>query len=65
MKRIEAYTLLFRKVTFDFEEKFDKDMEEGSGRVAKRTFSLTFNAMRDNKDNIEKKPCPRGREKGQ
>ena len=40
----------------DFKKKeLDKDAEEGRSRVAKGFFGLTFNEVRDNKDNIKKK----------
>ena len=39
----------------DFEKKLDKIKEESRGRVAKGFFGLTFDKMRDNKDNTEKK----------
>ena len=39
----------------DFENKFNKIKEKGKGRVAKGSFGLTFNGVRDNKNNIKKK----------
>ena len=39
----------------DFEKKFDKVKEKGKGRVAKGSFGLTFDGVRDNKDSIKKK----------
>ena len=39
----------------DFENKFNKIKEKGKGRVAKGFFGLTFNKVRNNKDNIERK----------
>ena len=53
--KIEAGTLLFKKVTFDFKKKFDKIKEKGRGRVAKGSFGPTFDGVRDNKDSIKKK----------
>ena len=40
----------------DFESKFNKIKEKERGRVVKRSFGLTFNKVKDNKDNIKKKP---------
>ena len=53
--KIEAGTLLFKKVIFDFKKELDKVKEEGRGRVVKGFLSLTFNEVRDNKDSIKKK----------
>ena len=39
----------------DFERELDKVKEEGKGRVAKGFFGLTFNGVRNNKDNIKRK----------
>ena len=39
----------------DFKKKFNKVKEKGKGRVAKRSFGLTFDGVRDDKDNIKKK----------
>ena len=39
----------------DFESEFDKIKEEGRGRVAKGSFGLTFDGVRDNKDSIKRK----------
>ena len=39
----------------NFKKKFDKIKKNGKGRVAKGSFSLTFNGVRNNKDNIKKK----------
>ena len=55
-EKIETCTLLFKKVVFDFKKKLDKNAEECRGQVAKGFFGLTFNKVRDNKDNIKKKP---------
>ena len=48
-------TFLFRKVVSDFKKELDKVKEKGKGRVAKGSFGLTFDGVRDNKDNIKKK----------
>ena len=39
----------------DFKKKLDKIKEKGKGRVAKGFFGLTFNGVRNDKDNIKKK----------
>ena len=54
-EKIEAGTLLFKKVISDFEKKFDKIKEKGKGKVVKKFFNPTFNEVKDNKDNIKKK----------
>ena len=54
-EKIEAGTLLFRKVVSDFKKEFDKVKEEGRGRVAKGFFGLTFDGVKDNKDSTERK----------
>ena len=51
--KIEMSTLLFKKVMFDFEKEFNKVKEKGKGRVAKGFFGLTFDGVRNNKDNIK------------
>ena len=43
---------------FNFKKKLDKIKEKGRGRVAKGFFGLTFDGVRNNKDNIKKKACP-------
>ena len=40
----------------DFKNKLDKIKEKGRSRVAKGFFGLTFDKMKNNKDNIKKKP---------
>ena len=40
---------------FNFENKFDKIKEKSKGKVAKGFFGLTFNGVKNNKDNIKKK----------
>ena len=40
---------------FNFKNKFDKVKEKGKGKVAKKFFGLTFNGVRDNKDNTKRK----------
>ena len=57
-EKIEAGTLLFKKIVSDFKKKFDKIKEKGKGRVAKGFFGPTFDGVRDNKDSIKKKPYP-------
>ena len=42
----------------DFKNKFNKIKKKGKGRVAKGFFGLTFNKVRNNKDNTKKKPHP-------
>ena len=54
-EKIKAGTLLFRKVVSDFEKELDKIKEKGRGKVAKGSFGLTFDKVRNDKDNIEKK----------
>ena len=54
-EKIETGTLLFKKIISDFKKKLDKIKEKGKGRVVKGFFGLTFNEMRNNKDNIKKK----------
>ena len=43
---------------FNFKNKFDKVKEKGKGRVSKGFFGLAFNKVKNNKDNIKKKPRP-------
>ena len=43
---------------FDFKKKLDKIKEKGRGKVAKGFFNLTFNGVKNNKDNIKKEPRP-------
>ena len=64
-KKIKAGTLLFKKITSDFKKKLDKIKKKGKGRVAKGFFGLTFNGVRDNKDNIKKKTSPLRKKKRQ
>ena len=40
---------------FDFKRKFNKIKEKGKGKVAKGFFGLTFNGVKDNKNNIKRK----------
>ena len=58
-KKIEECTLLFKKVMSDFKIKLNKDAEKGKGKVAKGFFGFTFDIVRNNKDNIKKKPYSR------
>ena len=39
----------------DFKKKLDKVKEKGKGKVVKGFFGLTFDEVRDNKDNIKRK----------
>ena len=39
----------------DFKKELDKIKEKGRGKVTKRSFGLTFDGVRDIKDNIKKK----------
>ena len=39
----------------DFKKELDKIKEKDKGRVAKGFFGLTFDGVRNNKDNIKKK----------
>ena len=39
----------------DFENKLNKIKEKNKGKVAKGSFGLTFNRMKNNKNNIKKK----------
>ena len=43
---------------FDFENKLNKIKEKGKSKVVKGFFGLTFNRVKNNKDNIKKKPRP-------
>ena len=54
-EKIEAGTLLFRKVMSDFKKELDKIKEKGKGRVAKGFFGLTFDGVRNDKDSIKRK----------
>ena len=48
----------------DFESEFDKIKKKGKGKVAKRFFGLTFNKVKNNKDNIKKKALSLRKGKG-
>ena len=39
----------------NFKKKLDKIKEKGKGKVAKKSFGLTFNEVRDDKDSIKRK----------
>ena len=39
----------------DFQKKLNKIKKKGKGRVVKGFFGLTFNKVKNNKDNIKKK----------
>ena len=54
-EKIEAGTLLFRKIISDFKKKLDKIKEKGKGRVAKGFFGLTFDGIKNDKNNTKKK----------
>ena len=54
-EKIEAGTLLFKKVTSDFKKKLDKIKEKDKGKVAKGSFGLTFNKVKNDKDNTKRK----------
>ena len=55
-KRVPFY---LKKIAFNFKKELNKIKEKGKGRVAKGFFGLTFNGVRDDKDNIKKKkPYP-------
>ena len=40
---------------FDFKNKFNEIKEKGKGRVVNKSFGVTFNKVKDNKDNTKKK----------
>ena len=50
---------------FDFENKLDKIKEKSNGRVAKGSFGLTFDGVKNNKDNIKKKTSSLKKKKSQ
>ena len=54
-EKIKAGTFLFRKVASDFKKELNKIKEKGKGKVAKGFFGLTFDKIRDDKDNIKRK----------
>ena len=54
-EKIEAGTFLFRKVMSDFKKELNKIKEKGKGKVAKGFFGLTFDGVRNDKDNIKRK----------
>ena len=39
----------------DFKKELDKIKKKGKGRMVKGSFNLTFNEVRNNKDNIKRK----------
>ena len=47
----------------DFKKKLNKIKKKGKGKVVKGFFSLTFNGVRNNKDNIKKKTLSLRRKK--
>ena len=51
-KRVPFY---LKKIISDFKKEFDKIKVKGKGRVAKGFFGLTFDGVRNNKDNTKKK----------
>ena len=54
-EKIKAGTLLFKKIMSNFEKEFDKVKEKGKGRVVKGSFGLTFDGVKNDKDNIKRK----------
>ena len=52
LKRVPFY---LKKIIFDFKKKLDKIKKKGKGKVVKGSFGLTFNKIKNNKDNIKKK----------
>ena len=54
-EKIEAGTLLFRKVISDFKKELDKIKKKGKGKVVKGFFGPTFDEVRNNKDSIKRK----------
>ena len=42
----------------DFENKLNNIKKKSKGRVTKRSFGLTFDKVKNNKDSIKKKPYP-------
>ena len=54
-EKIKICTLLLRKVMSDFKKELNKNAEKDGGKVAKGSFGLTFNGVRDNKDSIKRK----------
>ena len=54
-EKIEAGTLLFKKVMSDFKKEFNKIKEKGKGRVVKGFFGLTFDKVKNNKNNTKRK----------
>ena len=42
----------------DFKKEFNKVKEKGKGKVVKGFFGLTFNEIKNNKNNTKKKPYP-------
>ena len=54
-EKIEAGTLLFKKIVSDFKKEFNKIKEKGKGRVVKGFFNLTFDGVKNNKNSTEKK----------
>ena len=54
-EKIKAGTLLFKKIISDFKKEFNKIKKKDKGKVVKGFFGLTFNGVRNNKDNIKKK----------
>ena len=48
-------TLLFKKVISNFKKELNKIKEKGKGRVMKGSFGLTFDGVKNDKDNIKRK----------
>ena len=53
--KMKECILLFKKVASDFKKELNKEKEKGKGKVAKGSFGLTFNKVRDKKDGIKRK----------
>ena len=53
--KIQKCTLLFKKVISNFKKILDKEKKKGKGKMVKKSFGLTFDKVKNNKDNIKKK----------
>ena len=53
--KVKNYTLSFKKVISNFDNKLDNIEKEGKGRVAKGAFGPTFDGVRNNKNGIKRK----------
>ena len=55
-EKIKTCTFSFEKVVSNFKKKkLNKEAKKGKSKVAKKIFCLTFDGVRNNKDNIERK----------